>query len=359
MNHRLFESETSSLAAALLAALALAACGEEAPVAEAPVVRPAHVVAVRPSGDANLAFVGEVRATQRAEPAFAVAGRIGEVLADVGNRVRRGQVLAVLDRRPLAAQLAVADSELARAQAQFAESRARLDRLQAAIRADAASATEAGTAQLEVATAESALHAAQASRASAAWSLEQAALRAPIDGVVGLRNIEVGQAVGPGAPVLAIDGAGRELVIPVPESLALRAGQAVRLRGTSDAKSRILRVAARLDAGGVRRVWVAVPADALVGSTWSVALSPISVAETAIAQVPLRALVPDAAGDGARVLKLAKDGTTVESAKVRLGGAHGAWVDVVTGLVAGDRVVVAGAAVISPGSRVKPVMVGE
>jgi RND family efflux transporter MFP subunit len=357
VNHRPFESGTLSLAAALLAALALAACGQEAPVAEAPAVRPAHVVAVRPGGDASLAFVGEVRAAQRAELAFPVTGRVGEVQIEIGDRVRRGQVLAVLDRRPLAAQLAAADSDLVRAQAQFAESRARLDRLQEAIQADSASATEAGAARLEVATAESALHAAQASRASAAWSLEQASLRAPIDGGVGLRNIEVGQAVGPGAPVLTIDGAGRELVIPVPESLALRAGQAVRLRGTSDVQSRILRIASRLDAGGVRRAWVAVPGDAQVGSTWSVALSP--VAEAAIVQVPLRALVPDTAGDGARVLKLAKDGTTVESAKVRLGGAHGAWVDVVSGLVAGDQIIVAGAAVIAPGSRVKPVMVGE
>ncbi len=358
MKHRPFESGKPSLAASLFAVLALAACGEGAPVADAPAVRPALVVEVRPGGDAHLAFVGEVRAVLRAEPAFAVAGRVGEVLVEIGDRVRRGQVLAVLDRRPLTAQLAASDSEVARAQAQLAESRVRLDRLQVAIQADAASAAEAGAARLEVATAESALRAAQANRAAAAWSLEQASLSAPIDGIVGLRNLEVGQAVGPGAPVLAIDGAGRELVVAVPEALSIQAGQAVRLRSDAgEAQSRVLRVASRLDAGGVRRAWIAAPAGALVGSTWSVSLSRRS--EPALARVPLRALVPDAAGDGARVLKLAQDGTTVESAKVRLGGAHGAWVDVTSGLAAGERIVVAGAAVIAPGSRVKPVMVGE
>jgi hypothetical protein len=179
-----------------------------------------------------------------------------------------------------------------------------------------------------------------------------------MDGVIGQRALEIGQAVGPGAPVIAVDGPERELVLIVPESLPLRAGQAVLLRsGDREVQSRVLRLASRVDAGGARRAYVVAPAQALVGSTWSVGLLGEGAADPA--QVPVRALLPDAKGDGVRVLRLAQDGQTTELVRIESAAVHGAWIDVAKGLSVGDRVVVAGAVGIVPGSKIKPIAVGE
>jgi RND family efflux transporter MFP subunit len=316
------------------------------------------VAEVRAGAADTLGYIGEVRAARRAELAFPVAGRVATVAVEVGERVRAGQVLATLDLQPLQAQLAAAQADLARAEAQVAEARLRAERVQRAQVAGAASGGEVTGAKAELAAAEATVRAAAAQRDAAAWSLQQASLRAPLPGVVALRGVEPGQAAGPGAPVLAIDGDSRELSLLLPAALALQPGQALLLRsGTAAEPSRVLRVAGRLEAGGLRRVFVAVPDSAAVGSTWAVSLqgSQGGAAGAAAVRVPLRAVLPDASAGSGRVLRLAKDGRTVEQVAVTLGALHGDAIDITSGLAAGDRVVVAGAAGIRPGSVVKPV----
>ena len=115
----------------------------------------------------------------------------------------------------------------------------------------------------------------------------------------------------------------------------------------------MLRVAGRLEAGGLRRVALAVPDNAAVGSTWSVSLAGEGGASRL--RVPLRAvLIAEATGSG-HVLRLARDGRSVEQVAVTLGALQGEAIEVTSGLAAGDRVIVAGAAAIRPGSLVRPV----
>ena len=343
-----------TLPLALLPVLALWGCSTETAPGVTETVRPAYVVEARTGGAEGLGFVGEVRAARRAELAFAVAGRVARVAVEVGDTVRRGQVLATLDLQPLTAQLAAARGDLARVEAQVVELRQRLERVRRAQASGAVSGGEFGAVQAELAAAEAAQRAAGAQRDVAAWSLEQATLRAPIDGTVASRLVEPGQASGPGAPVMAIDGEGRELSMLLPAALALKPGQAVVLRsGGAEQPSRVLRVAGRLDAGGVRRIFLEVPADASVGSTWTA--TPAGTAATGKLQVPLRAVLPDATAGSGRVLRLAADGRTVEQVAVTLGALHGARIEVTQGLASGDRVIVAGAAGIRVGSKVQPV----
>lgn len=337
--------------------LGTAGCSGPASTASAETVRPAFVTEVRSGAADTLQFVGEVRATQRAELAFPVSGRVASVAVEVGDTVRAGQVLAVLDLQPIQAQRSAALADLARAEAQWSEARQRLERVQSAQASDAVAAGELGAVQAEVRVAEAAARAATAQRDLADWSLQHATLRAPVAGVVASRSLEPGQAAGPGAPVLALDGSGRELSVLVPGRMAIKAGQPVQLRSDgADSVSRVLRVASRLEAGGVRRVFLTLPEGASVGSTWSVGLSaPRPGAAAAVAQIPLRAVLPEAAPGKGRVLRLAADGRTVQAVPVTLGALHGDSVEIVSGLAVGERVVVAGAAAIQPGTVVQPI----
>lgn len=345
--------------AAVMAALAVSACSPTEPVTVSENVLPVYVAVARSSTDAELSFVGEVRAARRAELAFPVAGRVLAVLAEVGDSVRQGQVLAQLDEQPLQAQLAAASADEQRVRALVNETRQRLERLRQARQANAVSASEWGGVELELATAEAAFNAALAQREQATWSLANARLRAPMDGVVALRNMERGQAAGPGAAALVLDGAGRELAIHVPGALALKVGQTVSLQGAGQIHvSRVLRMAGRLHAGGVRQVWLAVPDAAAVGSTWSVTLQakPDNTAASAV-QVPLRAVTPSKVSGIGTILRLKANTNILETAEVALGSVRGEWVDVPQGMHAGDRVVVAGALALQAGMKVQPVMV--
>lgn len=351
----------TALATAALAALA--GCSGSEPKASAETTstpRIAYVAEVRNGPPNALAFVGEVRAAQRAELAFAVGGRVATVHVNPGDVVRSGQALAELDAQPLRAQLAMATGEVAKAQAQLNEIRQRLARVQVAAAAGAVGGSELGQVQAEAGTAEAALLAAQGQREAASWSLQHAVLRAPVDGVVGVRAIEPGQAAGPGAPVITLDGHGRELSVVVPEGLHLKAGQAISLlSGGQVLSSRVLRVGGRLEAGGLQRVHIAVPATAPVGSTWTVTIDQPASDAPATVQVPLRAVMPDAQTGRGHVLRLAGDGRTTEKVAVTLGAVQGEWVGITQGLSAGQRVVIAGAVAIAPGTVVKPVTYGR
>lgn len=319
--------------------------------------RPALVVPVRTAIGLGPAYVGEVRALRRTEPGFAVGGVVAEVLVRPGDRVRVGQVLARLDATPLLAQRDAASAEETKARAQRDEARRRAARLDVAEGAGATSPGEAGAAKADLAAAEAAVQAAAAHRELAAWSWERATLRATMDGTVGARHIEPGQPVSPGTPALAIDGAGRELAVLVPGHQRVLVGQPARVsRAGESASVRVVQVASRLEAGGVRRIHLSVPEAASVGDTWAVQLS--DPARPVTLQVPAGAVVRLAAADTGTVLRLATDGFTVERVTVSLGQVHQDAVEVLSGLSDKDRIVLAGASGIQPGTRVKPVLVG-
>jgi membrane fusion protein, multidrug efflux system len=215
---------------ALLAAAAglLAACAgnDGVPVP----TRPAMVVRPQPVNADFVVFPGEVRARHEPSLAFQVGGKISRRLVEVGERVRRDQVLAELDPDDLQlqaeaarAQVAAAEADLDLARTERERHRSLLDRQLISqslfeVRDNQFRATEArarqARAQLEVASNQAGY----------------AQLRASADGLIAQRLAEAGQVVAAGQPVfvLAADGE-REIVISLPEQGIERyaVGQAV------------------------------------------------------------------------------------------------------------------------------------
>jgi RND family efflux transporter MFP subunit len=190
--------------------------------------RPALVVTtVRPSRNPitdTLAANGSIAAWQEALIGSEVNGlRIEQVLADVGQQVRRGQVLAQFSADTVRADLASAQAEQANAQAAQAEARAGLGEAQAAAaeaqaNADRARAVEssgalsaqqiaqyltaAQTAQARLQSAQARVQSAQARGQVAAAQIQSQQLRlkmtevrAPDDGVISSRSATVGAVV--------------------------------------------------------------------------------------------------------------------------------------------------------------------
>ena len=147
-----------------------------------------------------------VQAARRATIATRMAANVRDVHVHEGERVRAGQLLLSLAGEDVRGGLAAAEAGLAAA-------RAHEGRIRALHAERAATPSELEMAVAERARAEAAVAAAQA-------SLSYSDLRAPFAGTVQARRVEPGDLVGPGRPLLEIEGGELELVASLTEAEA-------------------------------------------------------------------------------------------------------------------------------------------
>ncbi len=342
-----------------LSSLLLAACGRGGPVEEAP--RPVLVTHPTASDHTATAFAGDVHAREESPLSFRVGGKLVQRNVDVGDHVRSGQVLAVLDpgdlqaqARAAQAQLAAAEAELGRAradQARFGKlageqlvSRSTLDAQNAAATA-AQGQVNAARAELEVA------------RNQAAYSQ----LRATRDGVIAGRQAEAGQVVAAGQSVftLAADGV-REVAFAVPEGMiaTIKAGQPVQVEAWSQAgqrwDGRIREISPAADPASrtfAARVTVDAPTGALdLGQSARVYLP---VDGNGGLSVPIAAVQRE--NGRAAVFVVDMKAGTVKLRPVQVGAFGEERVPVKSGIQASDWVVAAGGHLLRDGQKVQPV----
>lgn len=147
---------------------------------------------------------GSVVARQRSEVSVSLAGLVTERLVEVGDRVKRGDVLLRLDDELAAIELQRAQAETSEAQGRLEETRRLVDEARSVGAGNNIARTELRRRESEARIAQAALQRAQASQSLAAARLARQQVLAPIDGVVSSRNVDVGQWVEPGTAVLAL-----------------------------------------------------------------------------------------------------------------------------------------------------------
>lgn len=142
-----------------------------------------HIVAMALAG-LSLGGASPSWAADKLELTTRVSGVVDEVLVKTGQRVRKGAVLLRLGKTVLQARLDEATAEHARAQADEADARRELDRAQELFNRTVSSTSELEAAMLRHARAQANLAATGARRVIAQKNLDDAELKAPIDGVV-------------------------------------------------------------------------------------------------------------------------------------------------------------------------------
>jgi membrane fusion protein (multidrug efflux system) len=208
--------------AALVAALAACRGGEareqEAAQPQAVTLAPENVAVVT---EATLRsgpeVFGTLRAKQEATLRAEVGGPVLAVLAETGERVKAGRVLARIDDTALQNTLVAARAAVSAAKNGLvvAEGNARRARTLAEAGALSAQQAEQAEAGLEVARAQ--LADAQARLTVAEQQAAKAHVRAPFAGVVAQRHVSAGDIVAPGAPLfLVIDPARLQFEASVP-----------------------------------------------------------------------------------------------------------------------------------------------
>jgi RND family efflux transporter MFP subunit len=204
--------------AALLAVIGVPRLPWLAPEIEAATVR------ILTPGEASLVLTatGYTYARERASVGAKIIGRVERLLVDEGDRVQRGDTIAVLDSDDLVAALRQRRASLLEARANQSDAQrqeARFARLLAE-KAIAQAEYDAVATRLEVAEAQVAV--AEASLANARARLQYAVITAPIPGVIIERRIEVGEMVAPGG-FTTQQATGAIVRIANPESLEVEA----------------------------------------------------------------------------------------------------------------------------------------
>jgi RND family efflux transporter MFP subunit len=303
-------------------------------------------------------LTGEVQARFRADLSFRVSGRVVARFADVGAHVEAGDVLARLDPAEQQADVDAATAAEAAAEAQLRVASATFERQKTLIAEGFTTRVAFDNAQEGLRNAEASLEAAKAQLGTAKDALSYTELRAGASGVITARSLEAGQVVQAAQPVftLAQDG-DRDAVFDVYESIffgdydASHVSVALLSDRNITATGYVREVSPAIDAkSGTVRVKIAIqnpPATMTLGSAVAGTANRQPDAQISVPWTALMALGPKPA-----VWIVGPQTKTVSLRPVTIDGYEAGAVIVKNGLEPGERVVVDGGKLLSPGQLV-------
>jgi RND family efflux transporter MFP subunit len=384
-----------------LAALAGGACSRSRAAASDAVDVPTVAVTKAARGDIaqSLTIAAEFHPFQEIEVHAKVAGFLKSIGVDVGDRVKAGQLLAVLEIPELQDEIRQDEASVKRAGEEIRRAQADLERAQSAHEVahlnaarlagvmktrpnlvaqqdideatgrDRVAEAQVSTAEAALASAREQLEIARAGQSKTQTLFDYARITAPFAGVITHRYADTGAMIQAGTssqsqamPIVRLSQNDKlRLVIPVPESAVSRIhlGGLVAVSVQSLHKTvtgMVARFADRLDADTrTMRVEVDVPNKdlTLVPGMYANATLVLDQVKGAIV-APVQAL--DRTADGARVFVVGRDGT-LEARSVQLGLESDDHIEVTRGLSDGDLVVVGSRAQLRPGASVAPKIV--
>ena len=312
----------------------------------------------------ELKGLGTVQANNTVTVKPQVSGQITEIAFVEGQFIRKGAVLARLDSRYLLAQVHQTEANRAKDEAQLENARRDLVRLTDIAAKGFASRQLVDAQQSQVAVLQAAVQADQAAIENAKVQLDYATVTAPIDGITGIRMVDVGNNISPTDPGLVVITQVRPIAViftlpadvastiamgqvhdPLPveafnrdDNIKLTTGTLALLDNQIDRNSNTVRLKAIFEnADGALR-----PGEFVNAHLRKDVLRNATV-------VPKSVIQYDEQGAFAWIVRA---DSTVEPRRVALGPASGGLVTVESGLSAGDQVVVDGQYSLRTGAAV-------
>ena len=331
---------------------------------------------------------GYVTARRRATVSSKVTGKVLEVFVEEGKAVRRGQVLARLDDSQIRSALQVAQAQLTSAQKVAAQDTARLREAELTLgrrrqlltekvigRAELdASEAEVESLRARIAVADQQVKVAASQIDAIKTDLSDMVVRAPFDGVAISKDAQPGEMISPVSAgggftrtgiCTIVDMSSLEIEVDVSESYInrVRPGQPVEAVLDAYPEWRIpAHVITTVPSADRQKATVRVrigfeELDPRILPDMGIKVSFLSErAAPATATAPrARLLVPKAAvrsDSGARVVFVVRD-ERAERRAVSVGAEDGDQIEIVSGLTAGEKVVVDGPPTLEDGARVK------
>jgi len=355
--NRIFQAPLLALAGALAGAAAIGALAvvhtwQQPAVAAEPAAQLATAVAELREVDVTYSAEGVVEAVRQAVVSARVPGRIVELRVDAGDRVKAGQVIARIDEREATQAVAEARAQVARAEADLANARSNYERTQKLVAEKFMSAATLDKARADYRAAEAQLAAVRAGAEQATTSKDYALVTAPFAGVIATRHAQAGEMAQPGLPIVTLyDPSEMRVVASVPQATAAELRGKVRA-AYAELPSLDRTVRARavtvLPAADARTLTTTVhldlpePIPGAVPGTFARAQFSIGRAQRLV--VPAQSVVQRSEVAGVYVVT---DSGAVQLRQLRLGERSGDQVEVLAGLVPGERVALDPAAALA------------
>ena len=317
-------------------------------------------VAAQEQWPSTINAIGTLAAVRGVTVSADLPGIVDQILFESGDAVREGQTLAILDTRQEQAQMAAAEAQRVRARLNFNRMQELLDQ------------QVISKAEYESATAQSRETEARVGEIRAA--IERKTIRAPFSGILGIRQVNKGQYLAGGDPLVTLQSLNPIYVnvgVPQQAIVQVRVGRSVRITTESlgtvrfdgrvtaidsvvDETTRNIQVQATLaNPEGKLRPGMFVQTEMVLGANQPVIALPAS----AISYAPY--------GDSVFVVSDMNDdkGRTYRGVRqqiVKLGPGRGDQIAVLSGIKAGDEIVTSGlfklrnGAAVQVNNKVKP-----
>ncbi len=348
---------TGSLTVLLTVAILVTGCKKKEEVEQREIVRPVKIMTVQAGSTAlSHGFPGKVRAAKRSELSFKVSGPLVALPIEEGQNVKKGDIIAQIQKRDFQTALDEAKARNLNAEKQYRRYKELYSKKQVS-KADFDSyraARDVARAQLE----------------NAAHRLQDTSLQAPLDGVISKRFVENFQKVQAKEPIANLQDITRiEVLINVPELLMalLKAGGEPDIRANFESipgeefALSVKEYSTQADpATQTYQVVLAMDqpkaAEILPGMTAMVKAIAGQGTETVAQTISIPAIaVLDAPGNNPFVWLLDNEQNTVHKAPVSIGHMEGSKdILIKEGLTNGDVVITAGITQLEEGMKVHP-----
>ena len=311
------------------------------------------IVAAQEQWPSTINAIGTMAAVRGVTVSADLPGIVDQILFESGDAAREGQTLAILDTRQEQAQMAAAEAQRLLARLNFNRMQELLDQ------------RVISKAEYDSATAQSRQAEARVDEIRA--SIERKTIRAPFSGILGIRQANKGQYVGGGDAIVPLQSLNPIYVnfgIPQQAIGQVRVGRTIRISSETlgnaafdgrvtaidsvvDETTRNIQVQATLaNPDGKLRPGMFVQTEVALGANQPVIALPAS----AISYAPY--------GDSVFIVSDMKDdkGHTYRGVRqqiVKLGGARGDQIAVLSGIKAGDEVVTSGLFKLRNGAAVQ------
>ncbi len=322
---------------------------------------------------------GTVEAQDVVQVTPQVSNRITQIYADLGDTVSQGARLAEIRGNTFRDQVQQARAQLEQAQAAFQRDSAQYARQQTLYERDLISKSELDNARATFQNSKAQVESARATLTQNQESLDNTVIRSPVYGVVISRNVAEGDLASSGTVAFEIGnltGFETSVFLPLQEWERVDVGQQVTFRlsnqQSSSATGRVARISPRLDpTTGLGEVVIAFTSQGpsiyqgvLVESIINVETRPnaVTIPRSALVENVQTVIEPESNAiqiERSYSAFVVQDDTLALKRELTLGIEQGDKVEILSGLQAGDEVVITGQTGLEDSSRVRIAQTGQ
>ena len=345
--------------------IVLTGCKEEPPPPVERIRAIKTIIVMERASGVSRKFPGSVEAVDKSSLSFEVSGHVKDLRVKVGDSVKRGQVMATLDRQSFELKVQAAEAEVKRVEADLANKEKNFQRYEKISKVEEGAVSQRALDQSQAAyeSATNTLSYTKTQLNLAKRDLDKTSLSAPFDAVTAVRHVEPFQEINRGQPIYDIFMKGAmEILIDIPETVieSIYLGLPAEIRFPKSPKrtykgivSEVGQAASNASTFSVKVALKDTVGNIRPGMSAEVNLMLASGDKESGFLIPIHAIVPGDQDTGSSIFIFDSETSTVKKTQVEAQVSVDNNIVATKGVKPGDRIAVAGVSYLRDGQPVK------